>query len=115
MVIIADETKLVERLGSLVSVPIEVVRFGWQATGRRLTELGGNPSLRLDSDKKPYVTDSGNYIMDCAFGPIEKPKEIAHHLDHVVGAVKHGLFLGFAQEVIVGGREGVQTFKKSGS
>ncbi|HXQ26845.1 MAG TPA: ribose-5-phosphate isomerase RpiA [Candidatus Acidoferrales bacterium] len=115
MVIIADETKLVERLGSLVSVPIEVVRFGWQATGRRLTELGGNPSLRLDSDKKPYVTDSGNYIMDCAFGPIEKPKEIAHHLDHVVGAVEHGLFLGFAQEVIVGGREGVQTFKKSGS
>jgi ribose 5-phosphate isomerase A len=114
MVVIADETKLVERLGSLVSVPIEVVRFGWQATGRRLTELGGNPSLRLGSDKKPYVTDSGNYIMDCAFGPIEKPKEIAHHLDHVVGAVEHGLFLGYTQEVIVGGREGVQTFKKTG-
>jgi ribose 5-phosphate isomerase A len=115
MVVIADETKLVERLGSLVSVPIEVVRFGWQATGRRLTELGGNPSLRLGSDKKPYVTDSGNYIMDCAFGPIEKPKEIAHDLDHVVGAVEHGLFLGYTQEVIVGGREGVQTFKKTGS
>ncbi|MBZ5696644.1 MAG: ribose-5-phosphate isomerase RpiA [Acidobacteriia bacterium] len=115
MVVIADESKLVERLGSLVSVPIEVVRFGWQATGRRLTELGGNPSLRLGSDKKPYVTDSGNYIMDCAFGPIEKPKEIAHHLDHVVGAVEHGLFLGYTQEVIVGGREGVQTLKKTGS
>lgn len=114
MVVIADETKMVERLGSLVSVPVEVVRFGWQATGRRLTELGGNPSLRLGSDKKPYVTDSGNYIMDCAFGPIEKPKEIAHHLDHVVGAVEHGLFLGYTQEVIVGGREGVQTFKKTG-
>ena len=114
MVVIADETKMVERLGSLVSVPIEVVRFGWQATGRSLTDLGGNPSLRLGSDKKPYLTDSGNYIMDCAFGPIEKPKEIAHHLDHIIGVVEHGLFLGFAQEVIVGGREGVQTFKKSG-
>jgi len=113
MVVIADETKLVEKLGSLVSVPVEVVRFGWQATGRRLTELGGNPSLRLGSDKKPYLTDSGNYIMDCAFGPIENPKEIAHHLDHVVGAVEHGLFLGYAQEVIVGGRDGVQTFRKS--
>ena len=53
--------------------------------------------------------------MDCAFGPIEKPKEIAHHLDHVVGAVEHGLFLGYTQEVIVGGREGVQTLKKTGS
>ena len=113
MVIIADETKMVERLGSLVSVPVEVVRFGWQATGRRLTELGANPSLRLGSDRKPYLTDSGNYIMDCAFGPMEKPKEVAHHLDHVVGAVEHGLFLGFAREVFVGWRDGVKILKPS--
>ncbi|HXY79377.1 MAG TPA: ribose-5-phosphate isomerase RpiA, partial [Candidatus Bathyarchaeia archaeon] len=90
MVVVADETKLVEQLGSLMSVPVEVVRFGWQATGRRLTQIGGNPSLRLGADKKPFVTDGGNYIMDCAFGPIVNPKEIAHHLDHVVGAVEHG-------------------------
>jgi ribose 5-phosphate isomerase A len=113
MLVIADETKVVEQLGSLVSVPVEVVRFGWQATGRRLTELGGNPSLRLGADKKPYVTDGGNYIMDCAFGPIAKPKDIAHHLDHVVGAVEHGLFLGIAHEVIVGGRDGLKTLRKS--
>lgn len=113
MVVVADETKVVEQLGSLVSVPVEIVRFGWQATGRRLTEIGGNPSLRLGPDKKPYITDGGNYIMDCAFGPIAKPKEIAHHLDHVIGAVEHGLFLGFAHEVIVGGRDGVRTLRKS--
>ena len=113
MVVVADETKLVEQLGSLMSVPVEVVRFGWQATGRRLTQIGGNPSLRLGADKKPFVTDGGNYIMDCAFGPIANPKEIAHHLDHVVGAVEHGLFLGFTREVIVGGREGVRKLKKA--
>jgi ribose 5-phosphate isomerase A len=113
MVVIADQTKLVEQLGSLVSVPVEVVRFGWQATGRRLAEIGGNPSLRLGPDKRPYVTDGGNYVMDCAFGPIAKPKEIAHHLDHVVGAVEHGLFLGFTREVLVGGRDGVRTLKKA--
>lgn len=113
MVIVADESKLVEQLGSLVSVPVEVVRFGWQATGRRLTQIGGNPSLRLGADKKPFVTDGGNYIMDCAFGPIVNPKEIAHHLDHVVGAVEHGLFLGLTKEVIVGGRDGVRVLKKT--
>lgn len=113
VVIIADETKLVERLGSLVSVPVEVVQFGWQATANRLSQIGGNPTLRLGPDKKPFVTDSGNYIMDCAFGSMPNPKETAHHLDHVVGAVEHGLFLGFAKEVIVGGREGVRVLKKS--
>lgn len=113
LVIVADETKLVERLGSLVSVPVEVVRFGWQATGRSLTDIGGNPSLRLGVDRKPFLTDGGNYIMDCAFGPIAHPKEIAHHLDHIVGAIEHGLFLGLTKEVIVGGREGVRTLKKS--
>lgn len=115
MVVVADETKIVEQLGSLVAVPVEVVRFGWQATGRLLTEIGGNPSLRLGADKKPYITDGGNYIMDCAFGPMAKPKEIAHHLDHVVGAVEHGLFLGFAKEVIVGGRDGVRHLTKASS
>jgi ribose 5-phosphate isomerase A len=111
MVIVADETKLVERLGSLVSVPVEVVKFGWQATERKLRELGGNPSLRLRAHRKPYVTDGGNYIMDCAFGAMANPKEIAHHLDHVIGAVEHGLFLGFTREVFLGGRDGVKILK----
>jgi len=112
LVIVADESKLVERLGSLMALPVEVVRFGWQATAGRLTELGGNPSLRLGVDHKPFLTDGGNYIMDCAFGPIANPKEVAHHLDHVVGAIEHGLFLGLTKEVIVGGRQGVRTLRK---
>jgi ribose 5-phosphate isomerase A len=113
MVVVADETKLTERLGSLVTVPVEVVQFGWEATQRRLGELGGNPSLRLGKDGQPYLTDGGHYIIDCAFGPMEKPKEIAHHLDHVVGAVEHGLFLGFAREAFIGGRDGVKVLKKA--
>ncbi|HKV05196.1 MAG TPA: ribose-5-phosphate isomerase RpiA [Candidatus Acidoferrales bacterium] len=113
--IVADETKLVERLGSVVSVPVEVVRFGWEATERRLRQLGGNPSLRLGPDAKPYVTEGGHLILDCAFGPMEAPKEVAHHLDHVVGAVEHGLFLGFAREIFVGGRDGVKVLKKAES
>ena len=79
----------------------------------KLQTLGANPTRRVGANKKIYVTDGGNYIMDCAFGPMEKPKEVAHHLDHVVGAVEHGLFLGFAKEVFVGGRDGVKILKPS--
>ena len=107
MAVVADETKLVEHLGTHFSVPVEVVPFGWQATERKLRQLGANPTLRLAADKKPYVTDGGHYIVDCAYGPMQAPKEVAHHLDHVVGTVEHGLFLGFASQVFVGGESGV--------
>lgn len=113
MVVVADETKVSEKLGTLASVPVEIVQFGWQVTLKRLGALGGNAVLRLGADRTPLVTDGGNYIADCAFGPMENPKETAHHLDHVVGAVEHGLFLGFAREVIVGGRNGTKTLKRS--
>jgi ribose 5-phosphate isomerase A len=113
MIVIADQTKLSERLGSLVSVPVEVVPFGWEVTQRRLGELAGSPSLRLGKDGKPFVTDSGHYIIDCAFGPMENPKDTAHHLDHVIGSVEHGIFLKFASEVIVGGPDGVTILRKT--
>ena len=114
MVVVADETKISERLGSLASVPVEVVQFGWEATERRLGELGGNPALRMGKDGKPCVTDGGHYIIDCAFGPMENPKEIAHHLDYVIGSVEHGMFLKFTSEVYVGGRGGVTVLRKAG-
>jgi ribose 5-phosphate isomerase A len=113
MVVVADETKVSEKLGTLASVPVEIVQFGWQVTLKRLGELGGNVALRLGADRTPFVTDGGNYIADCAFGPITSPKETVHHLDHVVGAIEHGLFLGFSREVIVGGRNGTKILKRS--
>jgi ribose 5-phosphate isomerase A len=112
MIVVADDTKLVKHLGELVSVPAEVVPFGWQVTARRLAELGGNPTMRLDATHEPYVTDGGHYILNCAFGPLKDPKEIAHHLDHVVGLVEHGLFLKFASEALMAGRNGVKVLKK---
>lgn len=113
MVVVADETKIVERLGSLVSVPTEVAPYGWQATQKKLERLGGKPALRLGADQKPYVTDGGHYILDCAFGPMEDPEEIAHHLDHVVGLVEHGLFLKFASQAFIAGRDGVKVLRKT--
>src|SRR5579863_6326320 len=112
MAIVADETKIVDRLGSLVSVPVEIVPFGWEATQRKLDALGGRPSLRTHSDGQPYITDGGHYIMNCAFGPMDKPQELADRLDHVVGVVEHGLFLDFATEALVAGPDGVRILKK---
>lgn len=112
MAVVADVTKVVSRLGTLVPVPVEIVPFGWEATERKLRAIGANPSLRLDSAGKPYITDGGHYIMNCAFGPIEKPVEIAQRLDHIVGVVEHGLFLGFATEALISGPEGVKVLKR---
>lgn len=113
MAVIGDESKLVQRLGSRFSVPVEVVQFGWQVTNKRLEALGSKTVLRLDKTTgKPFVTDGGNYIIDCDFGPMPNPKEVAHHLDHVTGAVEHGLFLGFVWEAVVAGHDGVRIIKR---
>jgi ribose 5-phosphate isomerase A len=114
MAVISDDSKLVERLGSKFAVPVEVVQFGWQVTQKRLADLGSKPALRMTPQGKPFVTDGGNYIVDCAFGPMANPKEVAHHLDHVTGAVEHGLFLGFVWEAVVCGHGGLQILTRKG-
>jgi ribose 5-phosphate isomerase A len=96
LIIIADESKLVEKLGSKMPVPIEVVQFGWQSTARKLDVLGANAKLR-----ESFITDSGNFILDCAFGPIADPETLAREIDSTVGVVEHGLFLGMATKIIV--------------
>ena len=112
MAVIVDETKLVKHLGGTLAVPVEVVPFGWEATARKLRGMGAGPELRPGVDDKPYVTDGGHYILDCAFGPIANPKKVARELDETVGVVEHGLFLGFAKQVFVGGPRGVKILKQ---
>ena len=108
LVIIVDESKLVEKLGSHFAVPVEVVPFGWPSTARELAALGAKVTLRPGSDGKPFVTDGGHYIVDCAFGPIGSPSKLEQELNSVVGVVEHGLFLKMASRVIVAGHDGVQ-------
>jgi ribose 5-phosphate isomerase A len=112
MAVVADESKIVSKLGQLVSVPTEVVPFGWQVTAKRLAKLGGKPKLRLARDGSPYVTDGGHYILDCAFGKMNDPAKIARELDATVGVVEHGIFLNLATEVFIGGPGGVALMKR---
>jgi ribose 5-phosphate isomerase A len=108
LVIVADESKLVARLGDRMAVPVEVVPFGWQVAARRLTALGAISALRQGSDGKPFVSDGGHYILDCTFAQLASGEALAAELDHVVGVVEHGLFISVTTEVRLAGAGGVR-------
>jgi ribose 5-phosphate isomerase A len=114
MVVIGDESKIVPKLGTRSPVPVEVVRFGWEVIEDRLKGLGAKPALRMAAGGTPFVTDGGNYILDCAFGLIENPTRLAREIDRLTGTVEHGLFLGFATEALVSGPSGIKNYKKTG-
>jgi ribose 5-phosphate isomerase A len=102
LVIIIDPRKQVAALGA-VPLPVEVTPFGVAVVSRALVALGGKPVLRAGAGGAPYLTDGGNQILDCAFGPIADPDALAARLDGVVGVVEHGLFVGFSPTIVVGG------------
>lgn len=105
--IVIDESKLVQRLGERWAVPVEVVQFGWRVAERILREYGAQPQLRMDGDQ-PLRTDEGNIILDCRFGPIADPASLARSLNEVPGVMAHGLFLGMADQVLIGTESGVR-------
>jgi len=106
LVIIADEGKLVERLGERAPVPVEVVTFGWESTRGRLARLGAESTLRLGLDGKPFVTDSGNYILDCRFPVTADLSALEGPISGIVGVIESGLFVGMAQDVMLGVGDG---------
>ena len=107
-VIIVDDAKLSPRLGTQWAVPVEVVAFLWQSQARFLSDLGARVTRRSGPDGQPFTTDEGNLILDCAFGPIAAPADLAARLDGRTGIVEHGLFLHLATDVIVAGDAGIR-------
>ncbi len=111
-IIIVDESKLSPVLGSNWPVPVEVIPFGWRTQYAYVESLGAQPRLRPGPKSAPFVTDQGNYILDCKFGPIADPASLATRLDGRTGIACHGLFLGMADEVIVAGTSGIRYLKR---
>jgi ribose 5-phosphate isomerase A len=105
LIIVADTTKQVATLGKF-PLPVEVVPFAWEVTARRVSALGCTPILRA-VDGQPYVTDNGNYILDCPFGAIPDPARLHRDLKLLVGVVETGLFVGMADLIVVGSESGV--------
>jgi ribose 5-phosphate isomerase A len=106
VVIVIDETKLVDRLNR--SIPLEVLPAAQPVVAREIRSIGGEPSLRAARAKDgPVVTDNGNLVVDCAFGPIDDPETLAGMLAAMPGVVEHGLFCDVGDELIVGTETGV--------
>ena len=101
LILVIDASKLSDRLGTKFRLPIEVLPFGWQAQARWLAALGAKTHLRQQPDHTPFHTDQGNLILDCDFGPLPTPHDLAARLDARAGIIAHGLFLNLATDLIV--------------
>lgn len=115
LIIVADETKRVERLGTRAPVPVEVIPFARRPVTDYLASLGARPVERSAGNSsnasKPFITDEGNIILDCYFpGPFD-PHEMSRLIRAQPGVVEHGLFLGMATEAIVAGVRGIVTLE----
>jgi ribose 5-phosphate isomerase A len=117
MVVVADETKRVERLGAF-PLPVEVVRFGAAATMRAIADVGrecglsGALAFRQTAAGERLITDGGNFIVDASFRQISDSQALASALSGIPGVVEHGLFIGLASTVIVAGRSGITRIDK---
>jgi len=111
-IVVADSTKIVGTLGKF-PLPVEIIPMALPLVEPKLHALGLNPKLRMKKDgaKQPFVTDEGNYILDCACGRIEEPEETSAELKNIVGVVEHGLFLGYATLALVAGEDGVAEYR----
>ena len=116
MIVIADQTKVVEMLGKF-PLPIEVNRFGLGATRSAVeklaTKLGltGPLSIRMKNGE-PFVTDGGHLIIDASFGRIPDTRALSDGLNSIPGVVEHGLFIGMADTAIVAGDDGIRTLQR---
>ncbi|WNG44246.1 ribose-5-phosphate isomerase RpiA [Archangium minus] len=108
VLIVVDAGKLSPRLGTKWPVPVEVLPFGWRSQALFLEQLGARITRREGRDGALFRTDQGNLILDCAFGPIERPEELASRLEARAGIVAHGLFIGLTSELVVAGPGGVE-------
>jgi ribose 5-phosphate isomerase A len=111
-IFVVDESKVVQRLGTHSPLPVEVVQFGWTLTRDRVESLGCRAVRREDASGTPFLTDAGNYLLECTFEGIHDPHSLARDLGLTTGVVEHGLFLGIARRVVIAGESGVRVVER---
>ena len=136
-IVVADSTKLVKMLGKF-PLPVEVIQMALPLVQPKLATLGFTPKLRMkkgisqglkpltsgegqsakaealaypEANSEPYITDEGNYILDCFSTGIAEPESTAAEIRSIVGVVEHGLFLGMATLALVAGEDGVAEYR----
>jgi len=107
-IIVVDESKLSPVVGKEEPVPAEVLYFGLRTQRAFLEEMGADTNIRTTYNGTRYVSDNGNYIVDCDFGAIDEPRKLADEIKLRPGIIDHGLFVDYADEVIVAGEKGIR-------
>lgn len=110
-IVIADSAKQVQRLGKF-PLPVEVVPFAQSVIKPQMEALGAKVSLRNYAYGNPYVTDEGHHILDCTFGEIADPPQLAKEIRCIPGVVEHGLFIGMADLALIGKDGGVLEIRR---
>jgi ribose 5-phosphate isomerase A len=114
LIIVAEGEKLVSMLGSRGRLPVEVIAFACPLVMRELAGLGCRPALRT-VEGKPFVSDNGNWIIDCGVRPIEAPADFERDLRAIAGVVDTGLFLGMADLVLVAEAGAIREMRRGAS
>jgi ribose 5-phosphate isomerase A len=112
-VVVADETKFVEKLGTKQPIPVEVLPFALSTVVARVEDLGGKAVLREGERKVgPVVTDNGNFILDVTFGAVDDLTKLDVAVKSIPGVLETGLFVGMADIVYLGKQDGVVRLDK---
>ena len=111
-IIIVDESKLSDCLGTHWALPVEVIPFAARTEANFLQSLGAAVSMRRAVKGQPFKTDQHNYILDANFGPMSDPAALANRLNERAGVVEHGLFLGLASEIIVAAEDDIRHLQR---
>lgn len=107
ILIVVDESKISRVLGTSFALPVEIVRFGWEATQSEVNKICGQSDLRGGIDNS-LITDNGNYILDCHFNGIPEPEKIELQLNNIPGVVENGIFVDRADKIIIGTPAGIE-------
>lgn len=108
-VVVADHTKQVPQLGTGFALPVEIIPWGYEATLARLGPY--RPTLRRAAGGEPFVSDNGNFVVDCATRPIADPAALHRSLKQLTGVVETGLFIDLASRVVLAGPDGITSYE----
>lgn len=111
LIIVADESKMVPQLGEF-PLPVEVLKFGWEVTAKQIAELGAKPVLR-EREGSVFISNNGNFILDCHFNVIIDPEKLHYELKQMLGVVETGLFINLTDTIIIAGEKEVKVIDKT--
>ena len=111
LIIVADESKMVPQLGKF-PLPVEVLKFGWEVTAKQIAELGAKPVLR-EREGSVFISNNGNFILDCHFNVITDPEKLHYELKQMLGVVETGLFINLTDTIIIAGEKEVKVIDKT--